>query len=220
MGQPAHTQIVTTAAREVLRPLGLRQRGRSRLWYADQGWWSVVVEFQPHGRENGTFLNVAAMWLWHEKPYESFDYTYPNNSCRIGDFARFESEQQFTPLAKELAQKAAEEVIRYRSLFPSIHAVARHLTQKTPKQIWDTYHAGIACALAGNSLEARGLFEEVATNSIQFEYGRLLAAIAREYSVDAPNTAGFRDRIKEVVLRMRDQLKMEKCSTIEFRENL
>src|SRR5436309_1568598 len=74
VAQPPHTKLLTAAARSVLRPLGLQQRGRSRLWLDDHGWWVVVVEFQPSGWSIGSYLNVGAMWLWFEKDYISFDY--------------------------------------------------------------------------------------------------------------------------------------------------
>ena len=55
-------RIITSAARESLKPLGLLQRGRSRLWIDDQGWWLGVVEFTPP-RMAGSGLQVGAMWL-------------------------------------------------------------------------------------------------------------------------------------------------------------
>jgi hypothetical protein len=44
----------------VLTPLGLTQRGRSRLWLDDHGWWLIVVEFQPSAWSRGSHLNVSA----------------------------------------------------------------------------------------------------------------------------------------------------------------
>ncbi|WP_327170127.1 hypothetical protein OG471_00630 [Streptomyces sp. NBC_01336] len=40
-------RIITSAARESLKPLGLTRRGRSRLWIDDHRWWLGVVEFTP-----------------------------------------------------------------------------------------------------------------------------------------------------------------------------
>ncbi len=108
MAQPPHTQLLTAAARCILRPLRLQQRGRSRLWLGDHGWW-VVVEFQPSGSSKGSYLNVGAMWLWFEKDYFSFDY-----GSRVEDFAPYEDEAQFAPLAGNLAHRAAGEVVRLR----------------------------------------------------------------------------------------------------------
>ena len=58
--QPIHTKIITQAAREILRPKGLVQIGRSRLWTDDHGWWLINVEFQPSGVSKGSYLNVGA----------------------------------------------------------------------------------------------------------------------------------------------------------------
>jgi hypothetical protein len=33
-----------------------------------------VVEFPPSGWAKGSYLNVAAHWLWIEQDYLSFDY--------------------------------------------------------------------------------------------------------------------------------------------------
>src|SRR5256885_11111558 len=55
-----HSKLITAAAREILRPLGLFQKGRSRVWLDDQGWWLGVVEFQPSDWSKGSYLNVGA----------------------------------------------------------------------------------------------------------------------------------------------------------------
>src|ERR1044072_7492758 len=64
-------RIITSAARESLKPLGLAQRGRSRLWIDDHGWWLGVVEFTP-SRTVGSGLHVGAMWLWQDVDHLAF----------------------------------------------------------------------------------------------------------------------------------------------------
>jgi hypothetical protein len=58
------TRLVIRAARQALQPMWLRQKGRSRTWLDDHGWWLTVVEFQPSGFDHGTYLNVGVNWLW------------------------------------------------------------------------------------------------------------------------------------------------------------
>jgi hypothetical protein len=115
VAQPPHTRLLTAAGRRILRPLGLHQRGRSRLWLDDHGWWLVVVHFEPLNWGEGSFLKVRAMWLWEEKDYFSYDYGQEIEGC-----IRFEDEAQFAPLADRLAQRAADEVCRLRALFRSV----------------------------------------------------------------------------------------------------
>lgn len=73
-----HNKILNAAAREVLRPLGFRQRGRSRMWFEDRGWWLVLVEFQPSQWSRGSYLNVGPMW-----PVESANAEIPRADTRL-----------------------------------------------------------------------------------------------------------------------------------------
>ena len=69
MNEQNHNKIIMKAAREVLAPNGLLQKGQSRIWLDDNGWFFAVVEFQPSGWEKGTFLNVGMHYLWANKEY-------------------------------------------------------------------------------------------------------------------------------------------------------
>ncbi|WP_157531602.1 hypothetical protein [Kitasatospora sp. Root107] len=150
-------RIITSAARDSLKPLGLAQRGRSRVWIDDHGWWLGVVEFTPL-RTAGSSLHVGAMWLWHDVDYLAFHA----GSGRTGHEI-FRTEGQFTPLALALGRQAAAETTALRERFPDLPAVARHLTSRPAQRgfLWDSFDAGIAAALVGATDTARGLFERV-----------------------------------------------------------
>jgi hypothetical protein len=106
MGQvaPVHSKILNDAARRILRPMGLTQKGRSRTWMDDHGWWICIVEFQPSGWSKGSYLNAGCSWLWHVRDYASFDEGY-----RVETFVEFQDEEQFASAADRLARRAAEE---------------------------------------------------------------------------------------------------------------
>ncbi len=76
MTQAPYSKIIENVAKEMLAPLGLEQKGHSRLWLDDQGWWVILVELQPSGFSKGTYLNVGVNWLWYKMNYFSFDYGY------------------------------------------------------------------------------------------------------------------------------------------------
>src|SRR5262249_16802956 len=100
MGQeaPVHSTLITRSARSMLRPLGLMQKGRSRTWLDDHGWWLCVVEFQPSAWSRGSYLNVGCCWLWQVKGYLSFD-----EGNRVENFSGFENEAQFADVSDRLA---------------------------------------------------------------------------------------------------------------------
>ncbi|MER5967314.1 hypothetical protein [Streptomyces sp. NPDC002057] len=150
-------RIITSAARESLKPLGLAQRGRSRMWIDDHGWWLGVVEFTPP-RIAGSGLYVGAMWLWHDVDHLAFHV----DAVRIGS-ELFRTEEQFTPLALDLGRQAAANVTALREKFAALPDVTRYLTSRPVRGgfLWDSFDSGIAAALARDPDAARDHFEQV-----------------------------------------------------------
>jgi hypothetical protein len=146
--------LIRDAARRMLGPLGILQKGRSRLWFSDQGWWLIVVEFQPSGFSVGSYLNVACTWLWDVKDYISFDL-----GDRVDQGSSFTSAEQFKPVAEGLAQRAAVEVQQYRVLFPSVRTLSDYYLKNPPLIGWPSFHAAIAHGLVGRIDLSRRLFD-------------------------------------------------------------
>ncbi|MFF7590499.1 hypothetical protein ACFZCK_23730 [Kitasatospora purpeofusca] len=151
------SQIITLAARECLEPLGLTQRGRSRLWVDDHGWWLGVVEFTP-SRTVGSGLHVGAMWLWHDVDHLAFHI----DAVRVGP-EPFRTENQFTRFAFDLGRQAAANVTALKERFPSLPDAARDITSRPVRRgfLQDGFDAGVASALAGDPGTARHHFEKV-----------------------------------------------------------
>lgn len=134
----SHSKLITQAACETLRPLGIVQKGRSRTWLDDQGWWIGVVEFQPSSWRRGSYLNVGINWLWNAKDFLSFDF-----GSRVDDagFVSYESDEQFALFARPLARAAADRAVLYRTVFSTIAAVAKHARRsdrRLESTLWPT----------------------------------------------------------------------------------
>jgi hypothetical protein len=138
MAMEPHTRLLTAAAREHLRPLGLVQKGRSRKWLDDHGWFVTGVEFQPSGWSKGSYLNVGAHFLWQWGGFFSYDLGY-----RVEGFASYESDAQFAPEADRLAASAAREVELLRRRLPDPSAVARVITLPPRGHGWPYYHYAV-----------------------------------------------------------------------------
>jgi hypothetical protein len=156
--QHQHTKLLNAAAREVLRPLGVVQKGRSRTWLDDHGWWLGVIEFQPSSWSRGSYLNVGVNWLWDPKDYLSFDFGHRIDIPGEGQYIEYENEEQFSPLARKLAMVAAEQVRHYRDVFPTLEAAAATLRRTEPDDVLRSLDAGIALGLAGDGTAARSMF--------------------------------------------------------------
>ena len=223
-----HSKLIASAARDVFRPLGLVQRGRSRTWVDDRAWWLAVVEFQPSSWSRGSYLNVGVSWLWNAKEYLSFDYGHRVMDIGgEGQYVEYQSDEQFRPLALKLAEAAASEVQGYCAQFPDVATAAavlagaddrgRHgrggLVGTTDLLRW--LDAGIALGVAGQTAAAQAAFDRyLHWHAAQADVERLGYEVARydrarELRELVPNTEAFGAQIHSDVEEGRAMLKLE-----------
>lgn len=207
----AHSNLLNKAARSVLRPLGLVQKGRSRTWIDDNGWWLGVVEFQPSSWSRGSYLNVGCNWLWVEKDHLSFDEGY-----RVKGFREFKNTDQFDAVAVALADRAAAEVKRYRSLFPTVEMVSDYYIRQSPSGFWPCFHAAMACGIAGRAAAARGFFRRVIEAQDDRAWALTARAEAERLDSFADDTGAFRRFAIEKVARARQLLKLPARDNVAF----
>lgn len=131
-------KIIIKAAREVLRPEGLFQKGTSRIWLDDQGWFLTVVEFQPSSWSQGAYLNVALSFLWEQG--EVFREILPYNvGGRIEGHIQYKGKDDiFYQKMLDIVQKAKEQVQMYRKAFAT-YPSAVYLIDEMSKvhSLWD-----------------------------------------------------------------------------------
>ena len=161
-----HDKIIAAAAKAALGSLNFQRKGRSRLWFSDFSWWLAVVEFQPSSWSKGSYLNVAAHWLWGELGCISFDF-----GGRLVEFEEYQSDEQFAPAASRLAQRAAREAQHLSLTFSSMENTADILLREARATSapgtgngypgWLEYHAGIASALVGRAADASEMFAAI-----------------------------------------------------------
>lgn len=211
MAIPAHSKIINKVAREVLKPIGVKRKGQSRLWFDDNGWWILVVEFQPSSWSKGSYLNVGVNWLWHPKEYFSFDLGY-----REERFIEYISDDQFEPRARELAMVAKSKVQEMRTNLANIQAAKAYLIgayREEPQTLWNQFHQGMICALAGSTDEATAYFTKVIEDPDERDWVLAL----KKFVTDALNVIStskdFKAYVCNIVGEARQMKKLEgwKC---------
>ena len=199
-----HDRIIADAAKAALGPLGFRRKGRSRVWLADHAWWLIAVEFQPSAWSRGSYLNVAAHWLWSETGDITFGFGH-----RVAPFQEYRSDEQFAAAASGLADRAAEEARRLAGTFGSLPATADALSDgaetERERPGWRTYHAGVAAGVAGRPEAAAELFRRVCENPV---YAEILHLPAGRMAELLPDPAAFRREVAGLVERQRAALKL------------
>lgn len=222
-GVHAHSKLITAAARDVLRPLGLVQKGRSRTWLDDRSWRLTVVEFQPSSWSRGSYLNVGVHWLWNPKHYLSLDYG--NRVMDLdgdGQYVEYESDEQFGPLALKLAEIAADLVRGYRERFPDVVSAAAVLAGADhggrdslvpTSDVLQWIDAGIALGVAGQPAASEAEFGRYLnwyeTRDAPEDYEAARCNRVREFTALASDTEAFRGRIHSEVEAGRALLKLE-----------
>ena len=203
-----HNRLIAQAAKDVLSPLGLRRKGRSRVWLDDHGWWLGVVEFQPSAWARGTYLNVGAMWLWHRhKDHVYFDLSHRVDGVR---FREYESDEQFLPEARRVAMRAAAEVERLRARIGGFTDVADALGAEAEELgSWAAWDVAVALGLAGETERAAAMFRRaVATKDERSWWLPVRDDAARLAKLVAGDEEAFRAETNEWIARYRDALRL------------
>lgn len=205
----AHGRIIASAAKAELAAIGFRQRGRSRLWLADHGYWLNVVEFTPSRWSKSVSLTNAAHWLWAGAGFMSFNEAVPSN-CH----AEFETEEQFKDAANEIAKVARAEALKIEARFASFQAIADFVIERartSPDRMgpsWWGYEAGIASELVGRFDDAH-LFLRNLTDERVTRHANLLLPL-----LDRPDA--FRREVNGLVTRQRATLKLDVLESPPF----
>ena len=138
-----HNRIIKKVVNAVLKPQGLFQKGTSRIWIDDNGWFLILVEFQPSAWGKGSYLNVSIHYLWDDKDYLSFDYGH-----RLHKFVAFDgNEEQFAADMEFLAKLAMDQVLQYRQFRDLEYARVAVLQNETHHVINTLYPKMMICGL-------------------------------------------------------------------------
>lgn len=198
-----HNALLAKSAKQQLGPLGMKRKGQSRVWFKDNGWWLGVVEFQPSSWGKGSYLNVAAMWLWNAKDYWSFD-----EGGRVEKFHDFKDADQFADVANTLAIRARDETVALCQRFSSLAVVAAHLAQKSDENPWHSYHAAMAALAIGDVEHAQKRFRALLAFKDHAPFMVALKAKVQSFSEQVASGAEPSAVVAQEVTRTRALLKL------------
>jgi len=197
-----HSRIIAAAAKAALQPLGLKRKGQSRVWYSDQRFWIIAVEFQPSGWSKGSYLNVSIKWLWHSGA--GYDF-----SDRPVDFIPFESAEQFTPLVEGMAARAAQEVEAWKDRFKTFDDICQYLIAKAKDDGWPICNAAIATGLAGDEDTSRRYFQRLEDwETYGYDWQLRLKADSAALAALLLDPKKFRLEVLNLIQRQRASMKM------------
>jgi len=155
-----HDKIIKRAATEVLVPLGVFQKGQSRTWIDDNGWFLTIIEFRPSEWGKGAHLHVGLHYLWNNRDPLTFDYSGfdPYSAEYTG------SDEKFFTDMMALAAFAKEKVLYYRSFAET--AFAENLIIKNNAVYpWSTWDKMMVCFLNTDVGRGRNFYKQAVTET-------------------------------------------------------
>ena len=164
-----HSKIIFKVAKQKLKPFGVVQLGKSRIWLDDRGWYTTQIEFQPSSWARGTYLNIGVDFHWYKKQYMSF-----NLEGRQENFVEYKNDEQFTAEMEKFCDLIIKKILEIRENLRTI-ASAKKIILKHNFQnddLWGNYHKGTICGLAGDFDKMNKYFNDLlkVENDMQLQW--------------------------------------------------
>lgn len=207
-----HNKVIDAAAKKLLKPIGLRRKGTSRIWLDDHGWWLTQVEFQPSAWSKGSYLNVGVCWLLYEGSHSSFNIGYRLDV----PFVEASEGTDFEREMRTMAERAKHEVLKYRDAISTLRKAADYYLRKDSLATWDRYYGGVILGLCQEADHARQFLNEVATHETRCDWERALKQRAADLLPLLADHAAFVRAAKGIVLRTRSIGNLPDVGDIEF----
>jgi hypothetical protein len=198
-----HNKLIAEAAKQTLLPAGLKRKGKSRLYYDDNGWWCTIVEFQPSGFSKGSYLNVGVSWLLYEEGHWSF-----NVGSRQQGFSSAENENDFKNAVFEMTMNAKDIVENNRERFSTI-SKAHEYYQSIKREGWAFYYAAVIAGLNHQFAVAEENFNSLLAYPETYEWQRELNSRSRELMRLLERPEQFVEAVTRIILNSRTLHRLE-----------
>lgn len=120
-------KIIKKLCREIF-PTDVFQKGNSRVYLDDNGYYFTVIEFQPYSIKKGTFLNVGLNFLFKKGHVLHLLNLY--GDVRVGrKFIEYINDEQFEEDVKKYVKLANKYILKYRR-FADINYAKKYISKK------------------------------------------------------------------------------------------
>ena len=208
-----HNKIIKTIATKLFKPYGIKRKGQSSFFIDDNGWFLIIIEFQPHKFKRGTFLNIGINFNWYLEDYFSFDI-----GNREKDFIEYNNTEQFTDEIEKLCEYSIKIINEYRIKLKNINVSKKIILKNnyTSDSLWGNYHRGIISGLNKEINNLHKYFNKLLNEpDNNIEWIKELQKGTRELKDLADNNVNnFIERIKKIIIETRKLKKLEEKEII------
>lgn len=213
-------KLIRQAAREVLRPMGLLQKGSSRIWLDDNGWFLTVVEFQPSSWSQGAYLNVGVSFLWEQgagfRESLPYNYTFGATARELRHVEYTGDDAAFSASMLDMAEHAGDSVLKYRMRMDTPERACRLWRERCGRRGWgvrDAWNSGMLCYLGGDAAAGDAWLDSILEREPEesgIGWAEALRRLAEETRYLPDRRAFVEDSIREKRQRLRQRASLKK----------
>lgn len=181
-------KIIKRKCKEIF-PEDVFQKGASRVYYDDNGYYLTHIEFQPYSLKKGVFLNVGLSFLFNKEDSLTYNFSY-DNDIRVGNkFIEFKDQLQFENDIVEYVELANKYILRYRE-FRDIQYAKDYIMNNLDDSNWNPYYKSMFCFLTDDIIQGQEYYQMFLAESFfkriieKYNYPKNLKALNKDYVLD------------------------------------
>lgn len=198
-----HNKLLKKIVKEQLKPFGIFQKGQSRTFLYDKGWYTIIIEFQPSSYSKGTFLNVGLDFNFYPRDYFAFSFGYRENG-----FEQFENEKQFTNLTIDLCELAIKKVKELEENFLNLPISLETVKKEDSKDTWKLFDKAILNALNDNFDQAKNILNEIHNRECEYDYEFERKQVVHAILLNSNKDNVLIQKVKTLIIQTREQKKL------------
>ena len=208
-----HNKLLKKIAKDRLSPEGIIQAGRSRTFLYDNGWWTIVIEFQSSSWSKGSYLNIGVDFNFYPRDYFAFSY-----GSREKGFEEANDENHFTQIINDYCDFTIEKVKKLKIKFNDIWTATNTFKKGVDDDPWDHFSLGVLYGLTGNLSKSKKYLRKVSKEKCEHDYEFERKKIVTEILGCLNSDETFLTKIKELINQARQLKKLPVVDLGNLRE--
>jgi len=198
-----HNRLLKKIAKERLIPFDIVQEGKSRTFLYDNGWWTIVIEFQSSSWSKGTYLNIGVDFNFYPRDYFAFTYGHREKS-----FEEAKDEAHFTKIINDYCDFTIKKVKDLRSKFQDLWAATKHFKKQAGNDPWDNFILGVLYGMMGHLSKAKGYLKKVQKEKCEHDFEFERQKLVNEMLTWLGNEQIFINNMKSLINKSRQMKKL------------
>lgn len=197
-----HNKLLKNIAKKRLSPYDIYQHGKSRIFLYDNGWWIIIIEFQPSSFSKGTYLNIGINFNFY--PNDSFAFSYGHREKNLEEA---ENEVLFEKIINDYCDYTIKKVEKLKYKFRNVHAAIKTF-KKQEFDSWDHFDLAMLYGITGQLNRSRRRLKKVIREKCEHDFEIERRKVAKEILPWLGNHQMFLENIKALIIKTRQLKKL------------